>query len=280
MHTIAPRDRRLDADDLRRLAASIRLEALDMVAIEGFGYLGQALSSAEQFAVLFGNAIRPGHDRFVLSPGHYAVVMYAAAARVGLLEPEELESYGADGALLEAISTERTPIADLACGSLGQGLSGAVGFALAARLAGEDRRAFAFLSDGELEEGQVWEAAMFAAHHRVGRLVVVLDANASQVDGPIESVTTIEPIAAKWEAFGWHVADVDGHDAAAVDAAVEGAIAEESRPSVVIARTDIFGRLRCIPQSVDGHFIKLDGDLRRAIEDELVAVIEEAGTDA
>ncbi len=156
--------------DLQRIAARVRLNATRMVAIQGFGYLGQALSSAEIFAVLFGGGfVRGGRDRFVLSPGHYAIGLYAVAAQVGRLDAEELASYGKDGALLEAIGTERTPLADLVCGSLGQGLSGAIGFALATRLAGEDRDTYAFLSDGEMEEGQVWEAAMFASHNR-GRM--------------------------------------------------------------------------------------------------------------
>ena len=254
--------------DLRRLATQIKLDALDMVAIQGFGYLGQALSAAEQFAVLFGEVVRHGHDRFVLSPGHYAVAFYAAAVEVGLLDREALAGYGADGARLEAISTERTPGLDLTCGSLGQGLSGAIGLALADRLDGDDRRTFAFLSDGEMEEGQVWEAAMFAAHHDLATLTVALDANGSQVDGPIAGVTTVEPIADKWRAFSWHVQDVDGHDIGALRAAFATA-ASDPRPSVIIARTDILGRLASIPATADGHFLKLDDELTQAIRAEL-----------
>jgi len=142
--------------DLRKLATRIRLNATRMVAIQGFGYLGQALSAAEIFAAIVGGALfRPGWDRFCLSPGHYAVVHYAVAAEVGLLDPKELESYGQDGALLEAVSTERTPLIDATCGSLGQVMSSAIGYALASRFAADDRRVFVFLSDGEMEEGQV-----------------------------------------------------------------------------------------------------------------------------
>jgi transketolase len=256
------------AAELRRLATQIKLDALEMVSIQGFGYLGQALSAAEQFAVLFGEVVRHGHDRFVLSPGHYAVAFYAAAAEVGLLDRAALADYGADGALLEAISTERTPGLDLTCGSLGQGLSGAIGLTLADRLAGEDRRTFAFLSDGEMEEGQLWEGAMFAAHHELGTLTVALDANGSQVDGAITSVTTVEPIADKWRAFSWHVQDVDGHDIGALRGAFAAA-AGDARPSVVIARTDILGRLTSIPATADGHFLKLDDALTQAIRAEL-----------
>lgn len=258
---------------LRELAARIKLAALEMIAIQGFGYLGQALSAGEQFAVLFGEVLRPGHDRFVLSPGHYAVVYYAAAAERGLIDRAALADYGADGALLEAIATERTPGLDLTCGSLGQALSGAIGLALADRLAGEARRTFAFLSDGEMEEGQVWEAAMFAAHHRLGALTVLLDANGSQVDGAITSVTTVEPIGEKWQAFGWHVQEVDGHDVGMLRDALAAA-ADDQRPSVIVARTDILGGLRAIPRTADGHFLKLDDALHRAIRAELTAAAE------
>lgn len=261
-----------EAAGLRRLAVRIRMRATEMVAIQGFGYLGQALSSAEIFAVLFGGAMRYGHDRFVLSPGHYVISLFAAGAETGLLDPGKLAAYGRDGAELEAIGSERTPLADLVCGSLGQGLSGAIGFALAAQLAGEDRDVFAFLSDGEMEEGQVWEAAMFAAHRRLHRLVAVIDANNSQVDGPVTSVTTLEPLSDKWRAFGWRVAEVDGHDVEAL----RGALAsrhDADGPLVIIARTDILGRLRAIPPTVDGHFIKLDPALQAAILSELEAAL-------
>jgi transketolase len=253
---------------LNQLARQIKLDALEMVSIQGFGYLGQALSSAELFAVLFGGILRPRQDRFVLSPGHYAVAFYAAAAERGLIDREALRGYGSDGALLEAISTERTPGLDMTCGSLGQGLSGANGFALASRLAGDGRRTYAFLSDGEMEEGQVWEAAMFAGHHTLSDLTVVLDVNGSQVDGAIASVTTVEPVIDKWRAFLWQAIEVDGHDVGAVRRAF-GEAAGDPRPSVIVARTDILGRLKSIPPTADGHFLKLDAELVRAIRTEL-----------
>jgi len=245
-----------------------------MVAIQGFGYLGQALSSAEIMAVLFCGVLRHGVDRFVMSPGHYVIALYAAAVEAGVLDAAALATYGADDSLLEAIGTERTPVADLVCGSLGQGLSGAIGFALAAHLAGEDRTTFAFVSDGEMEEGQVWEAAMFASHHRarMGRLVAIVDANNSQVDGPVTSVTTIEPLADKWRAFGWRSIEIDGHDVEALVAALSGRDADDA-PLAVIARTDIFGRVRALPPSVDGHFVNLDPALAGALTAELEAAL-------
>lgn len=252
-----------------RLARAIRLRSLNMVAPQGFGYLGQALSSAEAVAALYGTYLRPDSDRFVCSPGHYIIAAYAAAAELGRLTEEQLATYGQNGSELEAIGTERTPLVDLTCGSLGQGLSGAAGFALADRLRGvDDRRVFALISDGELEEGQVWEAAMFAAHHRLGRLIAILDANNSQVDGPVDSITTIEPIAAKWESFGWHAIDIDGHDVAEVHRAFDEALRDE-RPSVIIARTSTVHGIDALPPDADGHFIKLPADLVERARKEL-----------
>lgn len=244
-----------------------------MVAPHGFGYLGQALSSAELMAVLFAGAYRPEHDELVVSPGHYIIAAYAAAPEVGLLSDADLASYGQDGSRFEAIGTESSPVADITGGSLGQGLSSAVGLALAATLRGEtDTRVFALLSDGELEEGQVWEAAMFAAHRGLSSLVALLDANDSQVDGPVSSITTLEPIAAKWESFGWAAYDVNGHDVAALEAAIANAIGQ-SRPSIVIARTSTAQGLACLPPGADGHFIKISDELVEAAVAELEARI-------
>ncbi|HEY1666093.1 MAG TPA: 1-deoxy-D-xylulose-5-phosphate synthase N-terminal domain-containing protein [Trebonia sp.] len=260
------------AGDPARLATLIRLRAVRMVAPHGFGYLGQALSSAEQVAALF-SVMTPGEDRLVCSPGHYVIGIFAAAAELGLLDEEAVAAYGQDGSHVEAIGTERSPVADYVCGSLGQGLSGAVGFALSDRLRGRTRRTFALLSDGELEEGQVWEAAMFAGHHRLDRLTVLLDANNSQVDGPVDAITTIEPVKAKWEAFGWAAQDIDGHDVAAV---IEGLTRAGSakQPSVLINRTSTAHGLRCLPPDADGHFIKLPPELAALAEAELTAELE------
>ena len=259
-------------DDPVRLATLIRLRAVRMVAPLGFGYLGQALSSAEQVAALFA-AMRPGHDRLVCSPGHYVIGIFAAAAELGLLSADELSQYGQDGSPVEAIGTERSPVADYVCGSLGQGLSAAAGFALSDRLKGKTRRTFAMVSDGELEEGQVWEAAMFAGHHRLNRLAVLLDANNSQVDGPVDTITTIEPIAAKWEAFGWAARDIDGHDVGAILDALAAA-GESEQPFVLINRTSTTHGLSCLPPDADGHFVKLPPPLAAPAEAELLARLE------
>jgi transketolase len=256
------------------MATAIRLRAVRMVAPQGFGYLGQALSSAEQFAVLYGKALRPGIDRLVVSPGHYVIAAFAAAAEMGLLSEADLAGYGRDGSPIEAIGTERTPLLDYTCGSLGQGLSAAAGFALSDRLwqaasgTATDRYTYALISDGELEEGQLWEAALFAGHHRLGRLIVLLDANNSQVDGPVDTITTIEPITAKWESFGWRALDVDGHDLTAIEAAIEAA-RESGAPTLIACRTSTTHGLACLPPDADGHFIKLPPELADAAVAEL-----------
>jgi transketolase len=263
-----------DVGDLAALALRIRLRAVRMVAPQGFGYLGQALSSAEEFAALYGAAVRPGTDHVICSPGHYIITAFAAAAEVGLLGEDELASYGQNGSRLEAIGTERSPVVSLTCGSLGQGLSAAAGFALADRLRGESGpRTFALVSDGELEEGQLWEAAMFAGHHRLARLTVLLDANNSQVDGPVDGITTLEPMAAKWESFGWYGLDIDGHDVRAVERELRRA-GERDRPTVIICRTSTRHGLDCLPPDADGHFIKLPAELAGRAVAELEAKLE------
>jgi transketolase len=257
--------------DPRELALRIRLRAVRMVAPQGFGYLGQALSSAEQVAAVFACA-RPGVDRIVCSPGHYIIGPFAAAAELGLID---LSGYGQNDSAFEAIGTERSPVVDYTCGSLGQGLSAALGFALADRFRGSDARIFTMVSDGELEEGQVWEAALFAAHHRLDRLTVLLDANNSQVDGPVDSITTLEPIAAKWSAFGWRAWDLDGHDGPALRAALDTAgAAGGGQPSVLVCRTSTRHGLDCLPADADGHFIKLPPDLSAAAVRELTGKLE------
>lgn len=254
----------------RELARAVRLHAARMVSRHGFGYLGQALSSAETFGVLAADWWRPDTDDLVVSPGHYIICAYAIGAELGLLDPAELETYGEDGSTLEAIGTERSPVVSLTCGSLGQGLSGAVGLALAARLRGTDARTYALVSDGELQEGQTWEAAMFAGHHRLERLTVLLDANNSQVDGPIDGITTIEPIADKWRSFGWSAFDADGHDVVALHEAMTAAAASP-RPAIVIARTSTLHGVEALPDDADGHFIKLPPGLADRVVTELEA---------
>jgi transketolase len=254
----APVARGRSEADLRRAAWRIRQRALTMVAKQGFGYLGQALSAAEIAAVLYCDALNVWKDRLVISPGHYAIVHFAAGAEVGLFADEDLDQYGEDGSDFETIGTESTPALAATCGSLGQGLSVAAGLALGLRIHAEHGSVFALVSDGEMEEGQLWEAAMFAAHHRLGSLTVLLDRNHSQVDGPTETVTTLEPVADKWRAFGWAVETADGHDVSALRDSLATVRADE-RPGIVIATTwTLSGLADLLPDEADGHFLKVD----------------------
>jgi transketolase len=254
-----------EVDDLSSVPTRARMSALEMVGGVGLGYLGQAFSSAEILTALLGQYVEP-RDRFVLSPSHYVTAMYAVAVELGLLDRDLISSYGQDGSPIETIGSERTPLVDFTCGSLSQGLSVGIGYALASRLARDGARTVVFGSDGEMEEGQTWEAAMFAAHHGLSDLTLALDCNDSQVDGPVSTVTTIEPLADKWEAFGWTALEVDGHDLGQLIDALEK---ESGRPKVIVARTTPTAGLSAVEGLDDAHFIKVDEGLRRSLADEL-----------
>lgn len=236
-----------DQTRTRLLAVSTRLrwQVLEMITEAGSGHPGGSLSAAEIMSTLYFHVMRvdpnnpawPGRDRFVLSKGHAAPVLYAALAELGFFPVEELGTLRKLGSRLQGHpDAKRTPGVDASTGSLGQGLSIAVGMALAGRLDRLEYRVFALLGDGELQEGQNWEAAMSAAHYRLGRLVAVVDCNGLQIDGRLMQVMSIEPLADKWRGFGWQVYAVDGHDPAQISAAIDQAGAGHL-PSVILART-------------------------------------------
>ena len=156
----------------------------------------------------------------MLSAGHYVIALYAALAEAGVLDPALLSSYAVDGDVLPASTHHEVPGVESTTGSLAQGLPLATGMALAARLKGQPHRVVVLSSDGEQQEGSTWEAAMFAAHHQLGNLVLLIDLNRTQADGDLGTVLEVEPLAAKWRAFGWRVQEVDGNDLAAVTAAL------------------------------------------------------------
>lgn len=257
----------IEEEDLARYADQARLAAVELVGSLGLGYLGQVMSSAELLTVAMGRWLRSDVDRFILSPAHYVTGVYAVASVLGWLDGEALSTYGRDGSVLETIGTERTPFVDFTCGSLAQGLSVGIGYSLADRLAKSDARTLVFSSDGEMEEGQTWEAALFAAHHGLGSLTLLLDCNDSQVDGPVSSVTSIEPVTAKWEAFGWDAREVDGHSVDALWAAMSDD--RDDRPRVIVARTSPTAGLDALEGTVDAHFVKLSDELTNSLTDEL-----------
>jgi transketolase len=232
---------------LRDKANFCRKETIRLVAIAKSGHYGSVFSAAEILAVLYYHVLRydprrpdwPDRDRFILSKGHAAVGLYPLLADVGFFDPALLDTYTRLGSPFgDHPDMRKIPGIDFSSGSLGHGLSVGVGMALAARVTGRDYRVYVLLGDGELDEGQVWEAAMSAAHYELGNLVAIVDRNRVSVDGPTAEVMDIEPLPDKWAAFGWRVHEVDGHD---LDALLErfAALPDPSsgQPTVLIAHT-------------------------------------------
>jgi transketolase len=231
---------------LKEIARQVRLDIIKMLYRAGSGHLGGSLSATDILVSLFYGAMRfktddscwPDRDRFILSKGHGAPAYYAILARLGYFPREELDTLRQFGSILQGHPDSGcTPGVEIPTGSLGQGLSIANGLALASRLNGRDSRIFVLMGDGEIQEGQVWEAAMSAAHYGLDNLTAVLDRNRLQIDGQTAEVMSLEPVAAKWQAFGWHTVEVDGHDIRALLDAFEASRGVKGRPSMVIAHT-------------------------------------------
>ena len=204
------------------------------------------MGAADLFAALYRSELRldehdpawPDRDRLLLSTAHNTAVFYAAMAERGLIEPSALESYTEDGSPFEVNASERVgPLVEATCGSLGQGLSVGVGMALSLRRQGKPSRVYVVLGDGELQEGQVWEAAMSAAGLKLDNLCLLIDRNYMQVEGHTDQVMPMEPVADKWTAFGWHVLSIDGNKMSAITAALDEARSVRGRPTCIIADT-------------------------------------------
>ncbi len=249
-------------------AYRIRRFALRMGEVQGQGYIGQALGLADALAVTWCHAmnLRPadpeweGRDRFLLSHGHYAIALYAALIEAGVIAEEELETYGSDDSRLPMSGMATyTPGMEISGGSLGQGLTIAVGMALGLRLKGNPAFVYNSMSDGELDEGATWEAALSAAHHGLGNLITMVDVNRQQADGPSHDVLGFEPLADKFVAFGWHVERVDGNDLPAVLAAFDRARAlTEAKPRVVLLDTLMGKGVPFLETREKNHFIRVD----------------------
>lgn len=229
-----------------KLAHLVRSDVIRMLAAAGSGHTGGSLSCADILAVLYGGVMNvdagdphlESRDRFVLSIGHTAPAHYAVLARVGFFDPQQLTTLRQLGSPLQGHPSlsHGLPGVDTASGSLGQGLSLGVGFALAAKLQGVPWRTYVLLGDGELQEGQIWEAAMSASHHKLGNLTAIIDRNRLQIDGPTSTVLSLEPLADKWVAFGWSVLECDGHSHEELKNCFALAL-KSDKPSVVIANT-------------------------------------------
>jgi len=232
--------------ELKRVANVIRQDIISMLVTAKSGHPGGSLSAADIVATLFFNEMRINpkdprweeRDRFVLSKGHAAPVLYSALAEKGYFPKEELQGLRQTGHMLQGHpDMKKTPGVDMSTGSLGQGLSAANGMALAGKLDGKDYRVFALLGDGEMAEGQIWEAAMAAAHYKLDNVTAILDFNGLQIDGATDSVMCSAPLTEKWRAFCWHVIEVDGHDIDALLAAFAEAKTVKGRPTIIIAKT-------------------------------------------
>ncbi|MDD5191029.1 MAG: transketolase [Dehalococcoidales bacterium] len=251
----------LPVSELQKIALRLRREIVQMIFTAGSGHPGGSLSSVEILTTLYFRVLRHNHtdpywpdrDRFILSKGHVAPVLYATLAECGYLPIEELQTLRKLGSRLQGHSEHSLPGVEMSAGSLGQGLSFGIGCALAARLDKKDYRTYVLLGDGECDEGQVWEAAMSAPHHKLDNLVAIVDKNGLQIDGFTKDVLNTEPLSDKFRAFGWHTIDIDGHDFNQLIDAFEHARTVKRQPVAIIAKTIKGKGVSFMENNVDFH---------------------------
>jgi len=262
------------------LARRIRCRALEMVTRARASHIGSALSIADIVAVLYGRILRvdpsaPDHserDRFILSKGHACVAVYAALAETGFFDSALLETYGTEGSPLMAHISHKVPGAELSTGALGHGLPFGTGKALAAKRMGKDWRTVVLTSDGEWGEGSNWEAALFAAHHRLDNLLCIIDYNKLQSLTTVEETLRLEPLHSKFEAFGWAVREVDGHDHEALARALDAGAWLAGKPAMLIAHTTKGKGVSFMENRVEWHYRNPTSELLA----QAIAEIEEA----
>jgi transketolase len=253
---------------LAERAYRIRRNAVRMGEVQGQGYIAQALDIADVLAVAYFHAMRyrpedpawEGRDRFLLSNGHYAIALYAALIESGIVPEAELTNYGFDDSRLPMSGmASYTPGMEMSGGSLGLGLSIAVGMCLGLKRKRSDSRVYTLFSDGELDEGSTWEAMMSAAHYRLDNLIAIVDVNNQQADGPSGQMMGFEPLADKMRAFGWFVQRIDGNDLDAVVAAFDAAKAHEgTKPRMIIADTLMGKGVPFLEARERNHFMRVD----------------------
>jgi transketolase len=256
-------------NDLNALASRIRRNVIESAAAAGVGHVGSALSIVDVLAALYGRVLHipalddNDRDRFVLSKGHAALALYAALYERGLIDRALLASYCSDGSTLGTHPEHVVPGIDFSTGSLGHGLSLGAGAALAARLQDSSRRTFVLVSDAECNEGSLWEAVMFAAHHKLSNLIAIVDLNGQQALGYTRDVLDLSPLADRFRAFGWSSVEVDGHDPEMIARTIESLGQEPGPPHVLVART-VFGRgVSFMENKIEWHYWPLD-DARHA----------------
>ena len=249
------------------MGACMRRWIVEQSFASGVGHVGSALSIVDIIAVLWGAVMRepgtarPGRDRFVLAKGHAALAQYAAMRWLGLIDEAAFSSYCKDGSLYGVHPDHASPGVDVSTGSLGQNLSVGCGLAYGLRLKGSRSRVFVLLSDAECNEGQVWEAAQFAAHHRLANLVAAIDVNGTQAMGRTRDVLDLEPLAVRWKAFGWDAVEADGHDLGALQRAFSAK--PGIRPRIVLARTVMGKGVSFMEGKVEWHYRNLDAELAK-----------------
>jgi transketolase len=266
----------IDLDHVRGLARRIRGHAVRMVHRARASHIGSCFSMADLLAVLYGGVLRvrpaepgwPGRDRLLVSKGHAAAAVYAALSEAGFFPADWLDTYCQDGTRLAGhVSHHGVPGVELSSGSLGHALSVGCGMALAGQRDGAGYRVFVLLSDGECDEGSVWEAALFAPHHRLDNLVALVDYNKIQSFGTVKEVLDLHPFADKWRAFGWSVVEADGHDHAQLADLLSTVPREASRPTAVIAHTVKGKGVSFMEDSLTWHYKSPgDGELKLALE--------------
>jgi transketolase len=262
------------------LARNVRGRALEMVTRARASHIGSALSIADIIAVLYGRTLNvdpaapddPHRDRFILSKGHACVAAYAALAERGFIDPALLDSYGADGSPLTAHVSHKVPGVEFSTGALGHGLPFGTGKALAAKRRGQTWRTVVLTSDGEWGEGSNWEAALFAAHHQLDNLLCIIDYNKLQSLSTVDETLRLEPLHAKFEAFGWAVQEVDGHDHDALAAALDAGSWPAEKPAMLIAHTVKGKGVSFMENRVEWHYRNPTAELLA----EALAEIEEA----
>ena len=257
-----------NAPGIAERAYQIRRNALRMGEVQGQGYIAQALDIADVLAAAYVHAMRyrpedpswEGRDRFLLSNGHYAIALYAALIEAGIVPQAELETYGFDESRLPMSGMAAyTPGMEMSGGSLGLGLSIAVGRALGLKRKGSEARVYTLFSDGELDEGSVWEAIMSASHFKLDNLIAIIDVNNQQADGASSQIMAFEPLVDKLKAFGWFVQRVDGNDLDAVVAAFDAAkYHAEPKPRMIVADTLMGKGVSFLEQREKNHFIRVE----------------------
>ena len=248
--------------ELSKRARSVRMNIVKMITEAKSGHPGGSLSAADILVTLYfaemkvdvNNPAAADRDRFVLSKGHAAPVLYSTLAEKGFIPQEELMTLRKINSRLQGHpEMKNIPGVDMSTGSLGQGLSVANGMALAGKIDNKDYRVYALLGDGELEEGQVWEAAMFASHYKLDNLTAFVDHNGLQIDGPVSEVMSPLPVPEKWRAFGWNVLEIDGHDYEEIYQAIQTAKSVKGQPTMIVATT-VKGKGVCkMENAVDWH---------------------------